>query len=147
MKDTGTHVPMIVNQPGTVPAGVVSQDLVDSTDFLPTMLDIAGCELPSGIPIDGRSFAPQLRGETGSPREWIYCWFDREGRPEQAEVTVRNQRDKLYRDGRFFDVAADPDEEHPLDLAALDDAGKGTRAEFQRVLDERAVEVTPVNAR
>ena len=147
MKDTGTHVPMIVNQPGTVPAGVVSQDLVDSTDFLPTMLDIAGCELPSGIPIDGRSFAPQLRGETGSPREWIYCWFEREGRPEQAEVTVRNQRYKLYRDGRFFDVAADPDEEHPLDLAALDDAGKGTRAEFQRVLDERAVEVTPVNAR
>lgn len=147
MKDTGTHVPMIVNKPGTVPEGVVSQDLIDSTDFLPTMLEVAGCDLPSDIPTDGRSFAPQLRGETGSPREWIYCWYERDGRPNQAQVTVRDQQYKLYRDGRFYHVAADPDEEHALDSASLNASAKATRDEFQSVLDNRAAAVTPVNAR
>lgn len=145
--DTGTHVPLIVNQPGTVPPGVVSQDLIDSTDFLPTLLEIAGATPPVDIPLDGRSFAPQLRGEPGTPRDWIYCWYEREGRPHQASVLVRNQQYKLYRDGRFFDVVADPDEVHPLDAASLDSAALATRQQFQRVLDERAAAVTPVNAR
>ena len=35
--DRGTHVPLIVQQPGTVPAGSVNDDLIDVTDFLPTM--------------------------------------------------------------------------------------------------------------
>lgn len=145
--DSGTHVPLIANWPGTVPAGAVSGDLVDSSDFLPTLLEVAGCTLPDESPLDGRSFAPQLRGEPGPAREWIYCWYEREGRPEQASVLVRNQRFKLYRDGRFFDVAADLDEQHPLDDAELDAQAKQTRRRFQQVLDERAAAVTPVHAR
>jgi arylsulfatase A len=145
--DTGTHVPLIVNWPGRVSAGVVSQDLIDSTDFLPTLLEVAGVATPSNLPFDGRSFAPQLRGESGQPREWIYCWYEREGRPKQASVHVRDQQYKLYRDGRFFDVIADPDEEHALDAATLSTAAKEKREKFQHVLDDRAAAVIPINAR
>ena len=34
-----TRVPFIANWPGTIPAGKVSRDLVDFSDFLPTVFD------------------------------------------------------------------------------------------------------------
>ena len=53
--DGGTHAPLIVNCPGTVPAGTVSDDLVDFSDVLPTIADITGAKLPE-VKLDGRSF-------------------------------------------------------------------------------------------
>jgi len=72
--DGGTHVPMIVNCPGTVRAGVVSDDLVDFSDVMPTLAAITGAELPA-VKLDGRSFWPQCRGERGNPREWIFQYY------------------------------------------------------------------------
>ncbi|MEM7457426.1 MAG: sulfatase-like hydrolase/transferase, partial [Planctomycetota bacterium] len=40
--DGGTRVPCIASWPGTIPSGQVSDELVDTTDFLPTMLEAAG---------------------------------------------------------------------------------------------------------
>ena len=70
-KDRGTHVPLICNWPGTIPASVVEDDLIDTCDYLPTILEAAGVPVPEGYVMDGRSFLPQLRGETGDPRDWI----------------------------------------------------------------------------
>ena len=53
---------LIAQMPGTIPAGSVNSDLVDVTDFLPTMLEAAGVEAPVGYLIDGTSFYPQLEG-------------------------------------------------------------------------------------
>ncbi|MFN0121354.1 MAG: sulfatase-like hydrolase/transferase, partial [Blastocatellia bacterium] len=71
----GMRVPMIANWPGKVVAGRVHDDLVDTTDFLPTLLAAANVKAPSNITIDGRSFLPQLRGRKGNPREWVYSWY------------------------------------------------------------------------
>lgn len=72
----GTHVPFLVYWPGTVPAGVVNNDLIDFTDFLPTIADIAKTSIPASYgKIDGVSFYPQLLGQTGTPREWIYDYY------------------------------------------------------------------------
>ena len=60
--DAGTHVPMIASWPGVVPSGKC-QDLVDFSDFLPTIVEIAGATLPKDIQFDGQSFAPQLRDQ------------------------------------------------------------------------------------
>ena len=117
--DTGMHVPLIANWPGKIAAGKVHPDLVDSTDFLPTLLDAAGAKPPATLKLDGRSFFPQLRGEPGQPREWIYSWYS----PRQgADLTVRelafNHRFKLYRTGEFYDLREDLAEKKPLVLAA-----------------------------
>src|SRR5262245_24777049 len=40
--DAGTHVPLIARWTGTTPAGRVLDDLVDSTDFFPTIAEAAG---------------------------------------------------------------------------------------------------------
>jgi arylsulfatase A len=133
--DTGTHVPLIVNRPGAVPAGRVCPDLVDSTDFLPTLVEHAGLKLPDGHLCDGQSFAPQLRGESGTPRPWIYCWYERDGKRDNPSEHVRDQHYKLYRGGRFYDVVNDPDEKRALDIAALSPEARRTHDEFRRALD------------
>jgi arylsulfatase A len=121
---TGMHVPLIASWPGKIPAGRVSRDLVDSTDFLATIAEAAGTALPAGSAIDGRSFLPQLRGEPGQPREWIYSWYA----PHDVVVgEFAATRDfKLYRSGDFFDLRADLDEKHPQKVAQL--AGEAAAA-------------------
>jgi arylsulfatase A len=95
-----------------VAQGRVNDDLVDFSDFRPTLLEAARVKIPEGL--DGRSFLPQLRGDAGSPREWIYCYYC--PRPERSTPVrfVRDQRWKLYGDGRLFDVENDPGEKYPL---------------------------------
>ena len=61
LTDAGTHVPLIANWPGTTPAGSECDDLIDFTDFMPTLAELAGATLPA-VTLDGTSFAPQLRG-------------------------------------------------------------------------------------
>lgn len=58
--EAGVATPLIVSWPGTVPAGKRTGAMVSWVDLLPTLLEAAGGEAPSGI--DGRSFLPVLRG-------------------------------------------------------------------------------------
>jgi arylsulfatase A len=115
---SGTHVPLIASWPAAIQRGRVCGDLVSSADFLPTLCEAAGIDVPANA--DGVSFLPQLRGEAGRPREWLYAWYS----PRQkADLSVKewawDSRYKLYRDGRFFDLAADPDEAAPLKTDGL----------------------------
>ncbi|HDP35642.1 MAG TPA: hypothetical protein ENN29_11105 [Candidatus Hydrogenedentes bacterium] len=71
----GARVPFIVSCPGTVPSGVVSRELSDISDILPTMLDFAGVEQPRDIMIDGHNIAPYLRGETDATRRGMVFSF------------------------------------------------------------------------
>jgi arylsulfatase A len=56
LTDAGTHVPLIVNWPGQVQAGAVHDDLVDTTDFVPTFAEVCGLALPAKIPFDGQFY-------------------------------------------------------------------------------------------
>ena len=116
----GMHVPLVVNQPGVITAGRVCSDLVNVTDILPTICEAAGISLPSDFVTDGQSFMPQLLGERGQPREWIYSWFNPLMRKDSETVEMAFTRDfKLYQSGEFYDWRSDPDEQHPLEAASL----------------------------
>lgn len=130
----GTHVPFIASWPAVMKQSRVCSDLISSVDFLPTLCEAAGVSVLANV--DGVSFLPQLRGEQGRPREWLYCWYS----PRQnADLTVRefafDQHHKLYRDGRFFDLAGDPDEKSTRTVTQLigDDVAAATK--LQQVLD------------
>jgi arylsulfatase A len=107
----GTHVPLIANWPKTIPAGRENTNIVDSTDILSTICDVAGLKVPKNMNTDGKSFWPQLQGHAGSPREWSYCWY-----APHSELKFEFAHDvnfKLYRDGKFVEVVSDH-EERPL---------------------------------
>ncbi|MBI83669.1 MAG: hypothetical protein CMJ81_10775 [Planctomycetaceae bacterium] len=94
--ELGVRVPLIVSCPETVPAGAVSDELVDLTDVLPTLADLAGAPLSKHVTIDGRSLAPTLRGQPGSHRDWIFSYL-------HEDRILRDKRWLLEGDGRFFD--------------------------------------------
>jgi arylsulfatase A len=134
--DAGMHVPLIVSWPGKFTDGRVCADLVDSTDFLPTILDAAGAGTPSSPQLDGRTFLPQILGAEGQPRDWVYSWYS----PRQsADMTVRefafNHRFKLYRTGEFFDLRKDAEEKQPLMVASLEGEAAAAAGLLQGALD------------
>ena len=130
----GMHVPFIANWPGVIPPGTACNELVDCSDFLPTLCDLASIELPQNIPFDGRSFLPLLRGQVGNPREWIYSWYSIKGFGKYQELAF-DKKFKLYTDGRFYDMDADPLQNTPLDPAKLDVAALAAKAKLQKALD------------
>lgn len=137
----GTHVPLIAKWTGRVSPGQTNADLVDSTDLLPTCLELAGVDNPSKG-LDGFSLVPKLLPEVPeSPetqRQWIFCHFDpRPGWDKDAFTRLRFARDlryKLYDDGRFFDLTQDQEERVPLDKDELGDPPLRHYRRLQHVL-------------
>lgn len=133
--DGGTRVPLIVNWSGTIPGGQVTDDLVDTTDFLPAIAEVTGAAPPPGVPVDGQSFLPGLRGEEGTAREWVFCHYDPDWANFEKSRFARNQRWKLYDDGRLYDVAADVLEENPLAPGSGGAEAEAARRLLRPVLD------------
>lgn len=129
MLEGGSRVPLIVNWKGTIAGGRVSKDLVDFSDILPTFAELAGAPLPPGAMLDGRSFAPQLRGEKGRPREWVYVQHN-----TAAEWYVREQGWKLTYDGHLFDMSDAPFIEKPVSKETASESANAARQRLQAVL-------------
>jgi len=131
--DAGTHVALIANFKGTIPPGRVCSDLVDFSDFLPTLANAAGASIPAEAKIDGRSFLPQLLGKKASPRDSMFCWY-RRNPGDTLFRFARDKRFKLYdkgnhpRAGKLYDVKADPLEKTPIEPGRHSDVRKRLRA-------------------
>jgi len=137
---TGIRVPLIARWPGTIEAGQVNGDLVDASDFLPTLADLGGAEIPGDWPIDGISFAPLLRGSPREKeREWAFFWYDpRPGWDKERfsrHIFALDHRYKLFDDGRLFDITGDDFREVLLDPAALSGEAEEARAKLRRAID------------
>jgi arylsulfatase A len=119
--DGGTHVALIANCPGTITNGLVCDDLIDFTDILPTLSDIAEAPLPNRV-LDGRSFWPQLTGQTGNPKEYIYQYYEAKNQKVKGIYGTWTQwaQDKQYKlyygqtFTNFYDYVNDRGEDNPL---------------------------------
>ena len=126
--EPGVCEPFIVNGPGLVPAGVVTDALTDFSDMLPTFAELAGAEVPKDAVVDGKSIAKVILGkDKAGPRDWIMAMghgaarLDEKGvRPkiDYAERAVRDKRYKLWvqkgQSTKLFDLIADPAETRNL---------------------------------
>ena len=63
----GVRVPGIVEWPGRIAPGETSTPMITS-DYLPTLLDIWGLDLPDSRPLDGESISEVLFGDRSAPR-------------------------------------------------------------------------------
>ena len=129
MQEGGSRVPFIASWPGTTPAGKVSKDILSLADPHATFAELAGAKLPDTLKFDGRSFAPQLLGKPGQPREWAYVqlgqhWF------------VREPGFKMNEQGDLFDMSDAPFVEKPIAKDADTPASKAARARLTATLAE-----------
>jgi arylsulfatase A-like enzyme len=71
----GIRVPLIIKWPGKGKQGIVCDVPVISTDFFPSLLDMAELPLEPEIHADGKSLVPLLKGEQQLGRKGIYWHF------------------------------------------------------------------------
>jgi N-sulfoglucosamine sulfohydrolase len=90
--DSGLHVPMIIRWPGHLKPGSVNNDLISFVDFAPTLLSLAGVEIPTHM--QGQAFlGPQKK----APRKYIFAARDRMDESHDMRRAVRDQRFKYIR--------------------------------------------------
>lgn len=128
MLEGGSRVPLIVNWKGTTPSGQVCHDLTDFSDFFPTFASLARARLPEHVKIDGNSFAPQIRGEAGDPREWVYVEL-------HGQHYVATKQWKLNERGELFDLKDAPFKQIPA-RAGPESAAGDVRQRLQEVMTD-----------
>lgn len=135
--NAGTHVPLIARWTGKINPSV-SNELTDSTDLLPTCVDVAGSKVDK--PIDGISFYPNLLDTNAKLKDHIYCFYDpRPGWDKDQfirHVFARNKRWKLYENGKLYDIQNDALEKKPILKANDSTTTKIIRQELTTVLED-----------
>ena len=127
--ENGVCEPFIVNWPGKVPAGKISDNLVDFTDILPTFADFAGAKPDPGFVYDGFSDKDVFLGKAQKTgHDWILAMGGHPGLATTNGIeNVSWFRDRVIREGRYklfvgtdrkpeklVDVINDPDEKTNL---------------------------------
>lgn len=122
--DDAIRVPLLVEGPGIVPGSRCAAP-VGLQDIAPTLLDLAG--LGTAPAMQGRSFAPLLRGET--PADWRDGFYVQNVTHISAipQRAWRTQRWKLIVSANgqheLYDLAADPEEELDVFVTPRPDGG------------------------
>jgi len=117
-----THVPLIIRWPEQLKPGSVSDELVAFVDYAPTLLSLAGVEIP--FHLQGQAF---LGAKKASPREYIYAARDRMDETLDIIRAVRDKRWKYIRNYR-------PDLPYAQHIAYMDEMP--TLKEWRRLAAE-----------
>ncbi len=109
------RVPLIFSWPGQIEQGVQSDALVELLDKAPTLLELAGLDVPDYM--QGRSLLPLLQGGIQEHRDFVRCeFYDALDLPDGTLATMyRDRRYKLvvyhgHGLGELYDLEEDPEE-------------------------------------
>jgi arylsulfatase A-like enzyme len=119
----GIRVPSIVSWPGTVPQDEVREQMATGCDWLPTIADWTGAELPEDA-LDGKSLVPVIVDDAPTPHEHFYWQL---GRGNNAQWVVRKGPWKLLgnaRDGSGRHLA--PEDKKRFLANLQEDVGEST---------------------
>jgi len=108
----GIRVPVLARWPERITAGLRTDQLAVTTDWLPTLLAAAGSTPDPGYPSDGMNLLPVLTGATPAQSRTLYWRY--KGNDQAA---VRDGKWKYLKLGgreHLFDIAADPRERAEL---------------------------------
>lgn len=90
--DSGIHVPLIIRWLGGLQPGSMSHQLVSTIDLGPTVLSLAGIDIPNHL--QGQAF---LGPKTAPPRDYIFASRDRHDEAYDMVRAVRDRRFKYIR--------------------------------------------------
>lgn len=137
--DHSIRVPSAVRWPGHIGSGTKIERTLRNIDWFPTLLGIAGVELPEGANLRGRSFLPLLLGQ--EIKNWdddLYCEYSTHHQSRTHMRMYRTPEWKLIRDflsperDELYHLAVDPEERHNL-IQSTD----AVPAAMKQVLDYR----------
>ena len=108
VQQRGTHVPLIIYAPVLNMTKKGEQDvLVNISDFLPTIADVAGVKIPDSYEINGESLLPFLTTDKAEHREWVYAY-------QRNEQLIRSKNVLIDGSGTIYDVSS-----YPSDLTSF----------------------------
>lgn len=129
----GIREPFLIRAPGVSTAGTVCDTPVISTDFYPTMLDLAGAPSKSKQHLDGRSLVPLMKADGNfkrGPLYWHYPHYSNQGGIPGGAIREGDYKlIERYEDGQvhLYNLASDIGER--ADLAEeMPDRVKSMRA-------------------
>lgn len=134
MTNAGTHVPLIVNWRGVTKPDTKNNSLIDFSDFLPTLAELAGANLPGYRIIDGRSFVSAITDNKENIRDWVYVEW-------AGESWIRNHNWKLYNNGNLYDMRHDLSEKKPIKIEFDNDESNMIRLFFESELEKMFAKV------
>ena len=114
MYDPTLVVPLIIRWNGHLPAGMRIGDYCQLKDFLPTLLELMGIE--TGLPFDGHSLMPLIRGEKRIPEPEFYItectWMRKHGwRTPEWKLIVALEPDFHFKpELELYNLIQDPEE-------------------------------------
>ncbi len=112
----GIREPLVIVWPGVTKAGSVSPVPVTSTDFYPTIAQMAGVTRMIGAPKDGVNLVPLLRRGTAPKRDalyWHYPHYSNQGGRPGAAVRMGDWKlIRWYEDNsvELYNLSTDPGE-------------------------------------
>lgn len=133
--DTSLRVPTAVRWPGVIKPSTRVTHTVSNLDWYPTLLAMAGVDLPSEVTIRGRDVTPLLRGESVDWDDDLYLEYSMHHGATTHMRGYRTPQWKLMRDfaspGRaeLYDLKNDPDERTNL-IESDDPVHVGVRKEL-----------------
>ena len=111
----GIRVPAALRWPEQIPSGSVTDEILHVVDLFPTFARLAGAEIDSGLPVDGRDSWDTIAKGASSPRDEVVHSLDviRVGDWKLIEEGARyyNWRDQPL---QLFNIADDPYEQTNL---------------------------------
>jgi arylsulfatase A-like enzyme len=130
----GVREPLIVRWPGVTKSGSVCRTPTMSTDYYPTMLEMAGLPLRPGQHVDGISLVPLLKAGVipERPLFWHYPHYSNQGGGPCGAVRAGNLKlIEWYEDMRaeLFDLKSDLEEKHDLSVK-MPEQGRALREQL-----------------
>ncbi len=113
----GIRVPLIARWPGHIPGGRVVHTPAIAYDVFPTLVELAGANLPEDRLYDGQSILPVLKGDGSFERDKPFAWVYRERVSAVFDGRWKlhlAHRDKPLDPPELYDIDEDPRESKSL---------------------------------
>jgi arylsulfatase A-like enzyme len=142
MYEESFRMPFLIKNPRTIKPGTVYDDMIMNVDFAPTLLDMAGLNIP--VQMQGKSFKGIFEGNKKNNRNSVYYHYYEYPiwHKVQPHYGVKTERYKLMHfyysmnEWELYDLKTDPYEMHNIYSEAPESLIKTLKKELKRLREE-----------
>jgi uncharacterized sulfatase len=155
--DNSLLVPAVIRWPGIIQPGIVIDQTVTNLDWYPTLMAMAGIDIPGDVQIRGRNFVPLLKSESIPWDNDLYAQYSQHHYVQTHMRCIRTPEWKLIRDfkrpgkSELYDLKNDPAETKNVvntgKYASIRDDLDAKLLAKMRELDDPALHHADANAR